>query len=234
MKFGRLLSACLVINLTINAADKLVIKLDDPILGVIDGIKGFMDGNTIHKMLFLGQELNQFMYGVINLNDKGSNKEGNNNKENRIPQYAFKGKFYTLEQLVGVEEEIERLKDKDSKQYQEDKPEIAKTLEELKKDFLGFTSKVSKDAKGSAEQTYRLIDNFMSKYGDCSLRYWRIDKDEVKSVHKRVTSIKLCFNMSHDLYYFLKAMIASCPKALEMYKNSQKQSINRSDNLNVG
>lgn len=209
MKFGRLFFVFLLLNLNLKASEKCI-KLDAPILGVIDGVKGMMDGDKVWKMLYLGQQLNQFMYGMLDASKK------------RVPQHLYKGKSYTLEQLVTIEEEIERLKSKDPVSYQKDKEELAKTLESLKETFLGFTNKVLVDARGASEQTYALIDDFIGKYGDSILKYWRIDRNETESLHRRVVSINLCFTMSVDLYHFLKAMICSCPKALQMYRDAQE------------
>jgi len=219
MKFSKLLFVLLLLNLPLKAAEKCI-KLDSAMLSAIDGVKNFMDGDKIWKMLYLGQQLNQFMYGNLDASQK------------RVPQHLYKGKFYTLEQLIKIEEEVESLKAKDAGAYQKDKDEMVKTLDKLKEMFLGFTNKVLNDARGADEQTYTFIDDFISKYGDSILKYWRIDRDATASLHKRVVSFKLCFTMSFDLYHFLKAMICSCPKALQMYK-AQQQAATRKTHPNT-
>jgi len=220
MKFSRLLLVLLLLNLNLKSAEKCI-KLDSGLLGVIDGVRNLMDGDKIWKMLYLGQQLNQFMYGNLDASQK------------RVPQHLYKGKFYTLEQLVKIEEQLEESKLKDPTVYQKDKAEIATTLEKLKEMFLGFTTKVLAENRGADEQTYAFIDDFISKYGDSILKYWRIDKDATSSLHLRVTSFKLCFVMSFDLYHFLKAMICSCPKALQMYKAQQQAAVNRSAQITI-
>lgn len=221
MKFARLLFICLFLNFDIKSADNKPIRLDNPILGIIDGVKGLMDADKIHKIMFLMRELYQFKYGILDVSNK------------TVPQHLYKDKFYTLEQLVKLEEEVEKLKTKDPIAYQKDKDEIAKTLEKLKEAFWGFTNKVMLENKGADEQTYMFIDNFISKYGDSILKYWRIDKDAYTSLHKRVTSFKLCFAMAFDLYQFLMALVRSLPKAYKQWKDLQAQANAQNNQANA-
>ncbi len=206
MQFKGILFFSLMVGINLGAADRCI-KLNSPVLGVIDGIKGLMDDKNVHKILYLGQLLNIILYG-----------EKDSKTKNRIPQHEYMGKKYTLEQLVSVEESV----NKNSPEYPKVKAELEKTLAKLKDQFALMVKPVLLDAKGASQQMHELIDAFIVQWGDSVLKYWKIDKNEIESLHKRVVSLKVYFTMCYDLYHFLTALLCSCPKAVQMYKDSQK------------
>ena len=193
--------------------EKLV--LTDPILKNVDGLPGLMDKSKIENSLWLIQEIKQVQSGVYRVNAAG---EPDPARGTMPREFIFRGKKQNLKALMAFEAQSNSL-------TAEEKVELKIIFETLKDYFDKVNRILAPEAAGTHEFMSKLTDEFCRKKNrpDSILLDWN-KGDEIELYRKSVTSFKIFNSFSNDLMYFLVAVINSCPKAFEQYKNSKKLS----------
>lgn len=186
-------------------------KLKSPVLKLIDGVPGIMDEHTIHKTLYIGQEVTKFMHGITDKKTK-----------EKLPQHKFNNHLYTLKQLVKIEKEYlskySNLKQTNSSQYKKTMEPLKESLKVAKTNFQRITDPFLKDARGSKQQMVELIKE------SCKLRNRMTSKlltwsesSERDSFNKNIKTFHDLDVFCLDLTNFLKDLINSCPKAYKKF-----------------
>lgn len=196
--------------------------LKSEVLKCIDGT-ALMNEYTIHKIIYIGQEISKFQNGLV---DK---KKPNERKAN----HNFQGKVYTLKELVKVEqtheEKYRQLKDRNVTQYEAELKPVKEVLAKLKEEFVAITNPFLGDARGTHQQMMELIKEFCQKRKrpDSVLLTWNKAGNEQDSFRTHVTSLKLLDTFCSDLTLFLQDLIRSCPKSFALFKEWEKKQKNQ-------
>lgn len=179
------------------------ILLESPVLKIVDGVRGLMDETNVHKLIYMCQQIASFQFGVLD-----------NKTKKRTPQHKVIDKYFTLKELVEIEES--NFKNKSEME----KKEFQKLLLELKDSFMNLTRPFLNDARGTRQQMYELIKEscYKRKRFDCLLLNWIGDNEEESSFKKNVTSFRILDIFCSDLTNFLKDLLYSCPKARAKFK----------------
>lgn len=205
MKFVEILSLCLLISINFIYSKDNGIKLNSPILAVIDGLSGVLDEHTIHKTLYVRQELMKLQYGILDKNKK------------RQPQHLFQGRLYTLKQLVKLEKENPKLNQ-----------ELSKVLNKIREDFIKITAPFIAESRGAKPQMMILITESCKARNRMNslLLHWQED-NEKENLMKTANTIKIFDTFCTDLTNFLKDLVKSCPKAFNKFKDWQARQKNK-------
>lgn len=198
---NNLFLSAVILNIGIYAKDKdNGIKLTSPILAVIDGLPGILDEHTIHKTLYVRQELMRLQFGILDKKTK-----------ERKPQHMFQGKAYTLGGLVKLEKNNPSLRE-----------ELNKLLYKIREEFIIITDPFVAESKGTKQQMMILITESCKKRKRMNslLLNWHED-NEKESLIKNATSFKIFDQFCTDLSNFLKDLVISCPKAFHKFKEWQ-------------
>lgn len=200
MKFVKQLSITLLLLSSSNAilCKDNGIKLTSPILAAIDGVPNILDEHTIHKALYVRQEINKILLGILDKNNK------------RQPQYNFNGRLYTVKQLVKLE------KEKGSSKALND------LFEKIRGDFIRITEPFVAESRHTKKQMMALITESCKKRNkpNSLLFHWG-DDNEKENMIKNVTNFKIFDTFCTDLSDFLKDLVISCPKAFQKFKDWQ-------------
>ncbi len=179
--------------------------LNDPILQIIDGIKGVMDGQRVHSIKYLQSQMKIFQLGNF---DSKSKKH--------IPQHRFQNKNYSLIDLVGIENQV--------KVNSPEQKELTNLLTKLKEDMINLTRPFKREAQGAEQPMRKLIKAFCNqrRRSDSILLDWGVVRDEEASFRKKVTSFKSLNTFCEDMHTFHGDLLFSCPKAMKQYNDKNK------------
>jgi hypothetical protein len=189
--------------------------LTDPILHSIDGIPGIFDGNKVARTLWLVQEIKTIHNGSIKINEKGAPDPGK--KGNRTVDITFKGKKYTIKELIELENKKHTLSAADKQAFEQ--------VFQLVKTYFGMAhNMLMADARGSQQFVIKLIQEYCRKYNrpDCLLLKWD-EGSEQKMYEEDVVNFSVFYVLTTDLMNFLAVMVQSCPKAKDDFVKSHKK-----------
>jgi len=181
--------------------------LENELLHKVDGVKGMVDETSIYKMAILCKKTNKFQYGKINKKNK-----------DRKPQHKFQSKFYSLKELVALEEKLSKL-NSNSAENKEKLREFELLLEKSKDRMMNILRPFLVDARGSYELMVELIKESCSKRNrsDSELLKWDPKNEEI-SFKRRIKSFRSLDAFCTDLINLQKDIVYSCPNATAMYE----------------
>lgn len=229
MKLNQLICTIFILSSFANIlSDNNNVKLSSPIID-FDG--SLINLNKIRKIIWMGKKLSEVQFGEV---DPVTKK--------RKAQYEFKGQLYTLKELVKMEEEYKtknkQLKNENSTVYKKMFEPYVNALNNIKHKFEGLVDPFIKDSYGAERLMRDLIkdscnqrdrsDSLLIKWAETFLDIrekkiaWK-EGIEHEVFRKHVTSLKKLDLFCSDLTNFLKDLVRSCPKALKLYQDWEKQ-----------
>lgn len=171
-------------------------------IALLDGQVGRIDGNTFGIIFLVRNKLNAFRLGV--------KKDGH-----RAGSYAFKDKFYSIDELVHIEGN-----------YVGD-AELNVLLSQSKKDFEDLVGQFIGQAKGTKAFLVTLIEEscYRRNRKNSILLTWASSAEEHETVifHTEVQSFRGLAEFCQDLENFLEDLMYSCPKAMDQFKKKRDQ-----------
>jgi hypothetical protein len=179
------------------------ITLTSPILSIVDGKANAMDGEKIHGMKFMIQEIVKMQYGIL---DKSTNtrtgkyiiKETDNKHEIEVSHICLK-------RLLKSNQAID----------------ITKELEKIKIHLGTITDANLESGRGSKELMRKLITEWSQKRNkpfSLLLAWSRLDEPfDRKEFRDTLTSLQMVDSYCTDLVQFLGDLQNSCPKAVKQY-----------------
>ena len=181
-----------------------MVKIEDPVLNLVDGIPGAMDASSIKKCFETWRVIDTIQY---------------------TKKYDLNGKKVTLKELVILEAQYKKNKTSpDSSEYKA----LQKTLKNVKAEFSKATQPLLKKAESNSiqkENNLKLIALYtkISKLAQSLLNSWG-KTDEAELLAQADT--KTFFIFLNHLKGFLKSLMYSCTKARTMFK---KECLKESD-----
>ena len=169
----------------------------------LDGQVGRIDGNTFGTIFLVRNKLNAFRLGT--------KKDGQ-----RIGNYSFKSKHYSIEDLA---EKIEA-------HYVGD-AELNALLAGAKRDFEELVGQFINQAKGTKTFLVTLIEEscYRRNRKNSILLTWASSTEEHETIifHTEVQSFRGLADFCQDLENFLEDLMYSCPKAMDQFKKKREQ-----------
>lgn len=190
------LSIILLAPFTANVHASTTLKLNDPLLELVDGIPGAMDATAFSKCFKTWTTINSIQYSK---------------------KYDLDGKQVTLKDVVVLQAKYKKESiATDSKQYKA----LIKTLDAIKVDFTKETQPLLKEAESNSvqkEQNKKLVDLYTKQASivDSILSSWgQINETELLAK----ADSKEFFVFLNHLKGFLKSLMYSCLKARTAFK----------------
>lgn len=192
------------------ANPKKPIILTDKIIHTIDGVQGAMDRFKIENMLWLIQEMRHIHHGSIKVNAQGIPDPA---RTSVVKELTFKGKKCSLNDLIEIEQRKASLSENEKK-------ELNALFHAIKEYCEKVNHIILEDAHGTEQFMKRLIHEYCVKAErtDSLLLNWNTGS-EIEMYQKTITSFKIFHTYSVDIMNFLSALIKSCPKAYQAYKD---------------
>ncbi len=186
------------------------LKFDNPILTIIDGFHGALDGRTIQQCMDTLRFLSNLQHGKI----KHNNKPSENKQIANYRTYKLDEETVYLQTLILKEEELTK---NNAPKDLEDYKKIAKCLQEMKDEFWRFSEPMMNKANMAKAANLALIKEWTKKQDrlDSHLLKWGCD-DEKKNLDE--LSSKNFSIFCNDLKHFMIDLMRSLPKAREDFK----------------
>jgi len=179
------------------------IKLENPILSMIDGKQVGINGENVALT-------RKYQSNILDI------LLGPNTKNGRHGVYEFDGKKYNAQQLREIEEAF------DHTTSHEHRDQMQVALKKMRDDFEAISEEFKETAKTSKPIMAMLIEESCQKRGrgnDSLILIWAKSKEnEYTLFNRHVRSVKDFEVFMTDLYNFLGDLVASCPIAQRQLK----------------
>jgi len=213
--------------------DKRVIKLETPMLALIDGKSFGINGVVFGLVLQVRKEVRGILYGQSMANGERQGLYVLDGKHYSVISLARLEYQYDFEYYFAKNELIKNRSDYGEADWQAQmenvetlyktrKAALKKVLEKAKDEFLKITNSYVESARGVKEQTYYLIKESCDKRGrdDCIILQWGEAEEgkEGEILKNQVVTFKHFTQFCYDLANFLEDMARSCKEGQKQFR----------------